>query len=170
MLNNNKPSYLSQITANCKYDVSQGADILTEIDIDVKYSIGTIEWFENQLSLFNPHDLKDKNFKALAETIEIQQKVDFFDKDWYDPTCFAIGILDAKYEKIQIKDVVNPLECLSTQQRADLKQVLSEFTKLFDGTLGVYPHRKFYIELEPGAKPRRARPYLVPFTHLETFI
>ena len=77
MLNNNKPSYLSQITANCKYDVSQGADFLTEIEIDVKYSIGTIEWFKNQLPLCNPHDIKDKNFKALAEIIEIQQKVDF---------------------------------------------------------------------------------------------
>ena len=64
---------------------------------------------------------------------------------------------------------MNPLECLSTQQRADLKQVLSEFTKLFDGTLGVYPHRKFYIELEPRAKPRHARPYPVPVIHLETF-
>jgi hypothetical protein len=77
MLNNNKPSYLSQITANCKYDASQGADFLTEIEIDVKYSIGTIEWFKNQLPLCNPHDLKDKDFKALAGIIEIQQKVDF---------------------------------------------------------------------------------------------
>jgi hypothetical protein len=49
--------------------------------------------------------------------------------DWYDPTCFAIEILDAKYEKVQIKDDVNPLEYLSIQQKADLKQVLSEFTK-----------------------------------------
>jgi hypothetical protein len=89
--------------------------------------------------------------------------------DWYDPTCFAIEILDAKYEKVQIKNVVNPLEYLSTQQKADLKQVLSEFTKLFDGTLGVYPHRKFHIELELGSKPRHARPYHVPVTHLETF-
>jgi hypothetical protein len=63
--------------------------------------------------------------------------------DWYNPTCFAIEILDAKYEKVQIEDVVNPLEYLSTQQKTDLKQVLSEFvTKLFDGTLGVYPHKK----------------------------
>jgi hypothetical protein len=82
--------------------------------------------------------------------------------------CFAIEILDAKYEKVQIKDVVKPLEYLSTQQKADLKQVLSEFTKLFDGNLGVYLHRKLHIELEPGAKPRHTRPYPVPFTHLET--
>jgi hypothetical protein len=76
--------------------------------------------------------------------------------DWYDPTCFAIEILDEKYEKVPIKDVVSPLEYLSTQQKADLKQLLSAFTKLFDGTLGVYPHRKFHIKLEPGAKPRHA--------------
>jgi hypothetical protein len=63
---------------------------------------------------------------------------------------------------------VNLLEYLSTQQKADLKQVLTEFTKLFDGTLGVYPHRKFHIELEPGAKPRHARPYPVPVIDLET--
>ncbi len=124
---------------------------------------------QNELPLHNPHGLKDKVFKAIAEIIEIQPEVDFFGMDWYDPNCFAIEIFDEKYEKVQIKDVVNPLEYLSTQQKDDLKQVLSEFTKLFDGTLGVYPHRKFHIELEPGAKPRHARPYLVPFTHLETF-
>jgi hypothetical protein len=121
------------------------------------------------LPLCNPHDLKDKDFKATAEIIEIQQEVDFFGMDWYEPTCFEIEILDAKYEMVQIKDVVNPLEYLSTHQKADFKQVLSEFTKLFDGTLGVYPHRKFYTELEPRAKPRHARPHPVPFTHLETF-
>ncbi len=104
----------------------------------------------------------------MAEFIENQQEVEYFGMKWYDPTCFAVEILDAKYEKVQIKDVVKPIEYLSTQQNADLKQVLSEFTKLFDGTLGVYPHKKFYIELEPGAKTKYARPYPVPVIHLET--
>jgi hypothetical protein len=72
-------------------------------------------------------------------------------------------------KKVQIKEVVNPLEYLSTQQKVDLKQVLSEFTKLFDGTLGVYPHKKFHIDLEPSAQPKHARPYPVPVIHLETF-
>jgi hypothetical protein len=61
----------------CKHDVIQGADFLTETGIDVKYSMGTIEWIKNQLPLYNPHYLKDKDFKALAEIIEIQQEVDF---------------------------------------------------------------------------------------------
>ncbi len=112
----------------CRYDMILGAAFLTKIGVDVKYSTGTIDWFKNELPLCDPHDLKDRDFKAMAEIIEIQQEVDFFGMDWYDPTCFAIEILDAKYEKVPIKDVVNPLEYLGTQQKADLKQVLSEFT------------------------------------------
>jgi hypothetical protein len=89
--------------------------------------------------------------------------------DWYDPTCYVVEILDAKYEKVQTDDVVNQLDHLNIQQKADIKQVLSEFTKLFDGTIGVYPHRKFHIELESDAKPKHARPYPVLVIHLEAF-
>jgi hypothetical protein len=105
----------------------------------------------------------------MANIIEIQQEVEFFGMDWYDPACYAIEILDAKYEMVQIDDVVNQLEHLNIQQKADIKQVLSEFTKIFDGTLGVYPHQKFHIELEPNAKPKHARSYPVPVIHLEAF-
>jgi hypothetical protein len=108
----------------CRHDVILGADFLTKTGIDVKYSTGTIEWFKNELPLHNPHDLKkDKDFKAMAEIVQIQQEVELFGMDWYDPTCFAIEILDAKYEKVLVEEVVNPLEYLSTQQKVDLKQV-----------------------------------------------
>ncbi len=105
----------------------------------------------------------------MVTIIEIQQEVEFFGMDWYDPACYAIKILDAKYEMVQIDDVVNQLEHLNIQQKADIKQVLSKFTMIFDGTLGIYPHRKFHIELEPNAKPKHARPYPVPVIHLEAF-
>ena len=64
---------------------------------------------------------------------------------------------------------MSQLKHLNVQQKADIKQVLNKFTKLFDGTLGVYPHRKFHIELEPGAGPKHARSYPIPVIHLETF-
>jgi hypothetical protein len=44
-----------------------------------------------------------------------------------------------------------------------------EHNKLFDGTLGVYPHRKFHIDLVPGAIAKHARPYPVPVIHLSAF-
>ncbi len=82
---------------------------------------------------------------------------------------YATEILDAKYKKVHIDDIVDQLNHLNDQQKTDIKQVLSKFTKLFDGTLGVYPHKKFHIDTEPRAKSKHAWPYLVPVIHLETF-
>jgi hypothetical protein len=89
--------------------------------------------------------------------------------DWYDPTCYASEILDKKYEKVLVDDVIDQLDHLNVQQKNDLEQVLNEHIKLFDGTLGVYPHRKFHIDLLPGAVPKHFRPYAIPVIHLEAF-
>jgi hypothetical protein len=40
---------------------------------------------------------------------------------------------------------------------------------MFDGTLGVYPHKKLHIDIDPNAKPVHSRPYPVPQIHLKTF-
>ncbi len=47
----------------CKYDVILGADFLTKTGIDVKYSTGTMEWFDNELPWCNPHLLQNKSLK-----------------------------------------------------------------------------------------------------------
>ena len=115
-----------------------------------------IQWFENELPLRDPHTFKDKDYVAMAEMTAIQQEVVLFGIDQYDSTCYAIKILDAKYEKVQIDDVVNQLEHLIDHQMADIKQVLSGITKLLDGTRRVYPNTKIHIGLEPEAKPKHA--------------
>jgi hypothetical protein len=89
----------------CKYDVILGADFLTKTGIDVKYSTGTMEWFDSELQLRNSHLLEIKDFQAMAEIIEEI----FFGMDWYDPTCYAVEILNAKYEKVEIDEVINQL-------------------------------------------------------------
>ncbi len=83
----------------------------------------------------------------MAEILEIQQEVELYGMDWYDPTCYATEILDAKYGKVATDDYVEHLDHLTPQQKKDLNGVLNTYTKLFDGTLGVYPHRKFQIDL-----------------------
>ncbi len=55
-----------------------GPDFLTKTGIDVKYSTGTIQWFENELPLQDPHTLKDKDYVAMAEISAIQQESEFF--------------------------------------------------------------------------------------------
>ncbi len=40
---------------------------------------------------------------------------------------------------------------------------------MFNGTLGVFPHKKVNIDIDPNAKPAHSRPYPVPQIHLKTF-
>jgi hypothetical protein len=47
--------------------------------------------------------------------------------------------------------------------------VLNEHIQLFDGTLGVYPQRKFHNDLMPRAVPKHLRPYAIPVIYLEAF-
>jgi hypothetical protein len=56
---------------SCRYDVILGADFLSKTGIDVKYSTGIIEWFDNELPLRDTRYLQSKDFLAMAETIEI---------------------------------------------------------------------------------------------------
>jgi hypothetical protein len=62
---------------SCRYDVIIGADFLYKTGIDVKYSTGIIEWFDNELPLRNKHYLQSKDFLAMAETMEIQLEDEF---------------------------------------------------------------------------------------------
>ncbi len=61
-----------------------------------------MEWFDNELPLYNPHLLQNKEFEAMAKIIEVQQGEDLFGIDWHDPTCYATEILDAKYKKVKL--------------------------------------------------------------------
>ncbi len=44
-----------------------------------------------------------------------------------------------------------------------------ENDKIIDGNLGVYPHKKVHIDIDPNAKPVLSRPYPVPQIYLKTF-
>ena len=93
----------------------------------------------------------------MAKSLEVHHEEEqLFGRDWYNPDCFATAILDAKYEKVNVDDVVKQLIHLSKSQQDDLINVLKNFSNLFNGTLGVYPHRKSHIDIMPGAKPKHA--------------
>jgi hypothetical protein len=140
---------------DCKYDVILGADFLSKSGIDIKYSTGIIKWFDNELPMCDPHQLDGNAHLAMADILEVQcEAEEIFGMDWYDPTCCASEILDKKYGKVSTDDVVDQLTHLTPDQQDDLKGLFHGFTRLLDGTLGVYPYQKFHIDLIPGAKPK----------------
>ncbi len=103
----------------------------------------------------HPHKgLTSEDFDHMEDSHFIQHKDELLGQDWLQ--LYATEILDAKYEWMDIRDVVET-EChLTTHHKCDLLTVLKLHQKLFDGTLGVYPHKKVHIEIEPGAKPVHA--------------
>jgi hypothetical protein len=126
-----------------------------------------MEWFDCSIPLHPPGGLDSKEFDAMEDMFHIQVKDEIFGENWLE--CFATEILDAKYEKTDVAEVVKGLTHLNAHQKADLLQVLQEKDKMFDGILGVYPHKKVHIDIDPNAKPVHSRPYPIPQIHLKTF-
>ena len=101
----------------------------------------------------------------MADQAKIQAELkDEYGEEFLD-NYLAAPILGAKYEKTSIEEVINRQVHLNDIQKRELKRILEKHSKLFDGKLGVYPHRKFSIEIEPGAKPVHARLYSIPKIH-----
>jgi hypothetical protein len=152
---------------NIKYDIILGTNFLSKTGIKLNYSEGNIEWFDCSISLCSPGGLDSKEFDATEDMFLIQVKDKIFSEDWLE--CFATEILDAKYERTDVAEVVKGLTHLNTHQKADLLQVLRENNKMFNGTLEVYLVKKVHIGIDPNAKPVHFRPYPAPRIHLKTF-
>ncbi len=108
-----------------------------------------------------------KRIRCHARHVSHPVKDKIFGEDWLE--CFATEILDAKYEKTDVAEVAKGLTHLNAHQKADLLQVLQENDKMFNGALGVYPHKRVRIDIDPNAKPVHSRPYSVPQIHFKTF-
>jgi hypothetical protein len=127
----------------CKYHIIFEADFLSKTGIDIKYSSGIINRFDDKLPMRNSCHLGDRECLAMAEDLKVQREAkQLFGMNWYNPTCYASEILVAKYGKVSTDNVVDQLTHLNDKQKQDLKVWLKDFNRLFDGTLGVYLHKK----------------------------
>ena len=55
----------------CRYHIILGADFLSKSGMDINYSDGTMKWFENIIQMQEPHVLDNREFLAMADSIEI---------------------------------------------------------------------------------------------------
>ena len=61
------------------------------------------------------------------------------------------------------------MDHLKDDQKEDLKIILNKYKKLFDGTIVVYPHKTFHIDIDPEEVSVHSRLYPVPHINLDTF-
>ncbi len=145
---------------NVKYNIVLGTNFLSKTGIKLNYSDGNMEWFDCSIPLCPPGGLDSNEFDTIDNMFHIQVEDEIFGEDWLE--CFATEILDAKYERTDVAQVMKELTHLNAHQKADFLQVLQENNKMFNGTLGIYPHKKVHIDIDPNAKPVHSRPYPAP--------
>jgi hypothetical protein len=105
-----------------KYDIILGTNFLSKAGIKLNYTEENMEWFGCSIPLCPPGGLDLKEFNAMEDMIHIQVEDEIFGEDWLE--CFASEILDAKYERADVAEVVKGLTHLNAHQKADLPQVL----------------------------------------------
>ena len=80
-----------------------------------------------------------------------------------------IKILDAKYEKANLRVVADSAKHLTSNEREKLYWLLIKYKEIFDGSLGVWKMDDVNLEMKDGAKPHSQRYYPVPHLYKETF-
>jgi hypothetical protein len=87
-----------------------------------------MEWFDCSVPLCPPGGLDLKEINAMEDIFHIQVEDELFGEDWLK--CFATKILNSKYEKTDVAEVMKGLIHLNVHQKADLLQVLQENKKM----------------------------------------
>ena len=152
----------------CRYDIILGSDFLFKAGIEIKYSDATVEWFEHTIPMQDPLKFDDEDFAQLIEQLSVQEDDEFFGEDFLD-SYLVQNILESKYDKTDVDVVINELKHLNDYQKETLRKVLNKYKKLFNGELGLYPHKKFHIDVNADAETKHMRAYPVPHVHLELF-
>ena len=153
----------------CRYDVILGRDFLSKAGITICFKSNVMTWLENVVPMRCPTTDKE-TLEAVLDACYMHDEEYELEIDWLDGYLSnPIPILDAKYEKADIDEVTTMQKHLTKEQQRELATLLRKHEKLFNGTLGLYPHKKVHIDVEPNAKPVHSRAYPIPRVQLETF-
>jgi hypothetical protein len=142
-----------------------GNDFLIAVGINCDGADQTITWLDNSVPCKPQTCFSD----------EQQMHVDFLeslspDNDIDFPNEINVTrILEAKCQKVDVNETAQKQTHLTQTQRDDLATLLSKRGTLFNGELGLHPHRKLHLDLVEDAKPTHKRPCPVAHSNLETF-
>ena len=142
------------------------------IGVETMAKLGIVLDFSKKSIIIDHIELPMKPLKSFKDS----KLLNGFHRDHLEPkstreaTKRTIEILDAKYEKANLAEIVNEYCAhLHSRQQVQLLSVLREFEELFDGTLGDFDTDPVSLRLNKDAKPYHGRPYPIPHSQLAVF-
>jgi hypothetical protein len=144
------------------YDLIIGIDTMIRLGIILDFKDLRVTMDSVTIPM-RPHD----SFPSTPE-LQLQLKSILEPASTREMTNRAVKILDSKYEKANLPELVNEYSHLTVYQRHKLLDLLQEFEELFDGTLGDWDTEPVSLKLKPDAKPFHGRAFPVPHIHLKT--
>ena len=138
------------------YDMILGRDVLTGLGIKIDFANNSLEWDSVVIPM-------KESSADICEAFNLQEPSTVI-----SATDRFKGILEAKYEKADLSEVVKEAVHLTGAEQKKLLDLLKEFPRLFDGTLGKWNMGAYHIELRPDATPYHARAYPIPKAYTET--
>ena len=139
-----------------KYDLIIGRDILQKLGMNLDFEDKVVRWNGNSASMKLPDCANDFNYN-IRESFALQAE-----------DARVQRILDASYEKADIKQVVQECTHLSKKERHSLYTLLRKFEPMFDGKLGRWKGKPYDIELKPDVTPYHSRPFSLPKCYEKT--
>ena len=138
------------------YEMIIGRDLLLELKFDLCFSNYMIKGgggaYEGCIAPMKyPSDLRDDTSSRNEEWWKIKHVLDSTSR-----------ILDAKYQNANLRQIVSNSKYLNDNEQIMLRDLLTKYEFLFDGTLGTWKTKPVDIEIQLGAKPYYTKPYLVP--------
>ena len=151
-----------------RYDAILGRDILRQLGLDCQFSEAALQWNDIKRPMTPTSRVRDAgNNSPLYRDLQLNLELDELEEQWDDD--FITEIKPANYRKVDIKEVIDKCDHLRPYQKQQLENLLCKYTRLFDGTLKVYPHEKVHLDVDPQAKPVFRRAYPVPHLHRDVF-
>ncbi|MGH7954793.1 MAG: reverse transcriptase family protein, partial [Gloeomargaritales cyanobacterium] len=146
------------------YDLILGRDFLFELGMTTCFQTKQMKWGEISVPFHRREHWRDLNHvKGLLDYQPY--RVEEREEDLFSSQV----IQDSKYESADPSLIAATQDHLTVEERKKLSTLLQKYSKIFDGTLGKYPHEQVHLKLKPNSKPIHAKPYSVPRIHQSAF-
>ncbi len=137
------------------YYIIIGRDILLEIGMTICYNKVKFIWDEIQVDMVPRGHWTRK-------TIDL-----FWEKRKCSKEEANAAIKKAEYKKADIDEIVAAQTHLTFNEKNKFKEMLQQYSPLFQGTQGSFNGEPIKLELIPGSKPYFGKPYSIPKAYVE---